>query len=181
MRKALVFLVILILPVVLFSSVRGRVHFTDEISYSSYNRIWVSPQDNYFSVVSLVNNPIISNDIYFMVTKNFGIGVGVGFGYQKAFFDYNRFVTIPKSLNGNISAGVVFGLNNLRISVSSLLRASFLLARNSWISQLGLMAELSYCLNNGITFISSYKYLYNYNLVSSAFSLGLGYSFGGDR
>ena len=182
MKKALVFfLIVLFLPAIAFSAVDARIHFSEEISYSSYNRIWVSPEENYFSVESVINNPNITNELDLMFSKCFGVEFGIGFGYQSSIFDYNRFITIPKSVNGTVNGGFVLKLNNVRIALSAVLRSSFQMARNNWVSQIGGMADLSYCLNNGLTFIASYKYLYNYNMISSGVSFGVGYSVGGKK
>lgn len=182
MKKTLVlFFVLLLLPFLLFSGVNARIHFSDELSYTVYNRIWVSPEEHYYSVESLIYNPSVCSDIDILVTKNIGLGFGFGFGYQSSIFDFNRFVTIPKSINGTINAGIVLKFEQVRLSISALLRSSLQIARSNWVSQIGGMVDLSYSFNNGLTLISSYKYLYNYNMLTSAVSLGLGYTFGGER
>ena len=62
-----------------------------------------------------------------------------------------------------------------------MLRSSFQTARNNWISQLGGIIDLSYIFSNGLSINAAYKYLYNYNMVSSAVSIGLGYTVGGSK
>lgn len=182
MKKTLVlFFLLLLLPFFLFCSVNARIHFSDELSYTAYNRIWVSPEEHYYSVESLSNNPNICNDIDYLFTKNIGLGFGFGFGYQSSIFDFNRFVTIPKSINGTVNAGIVLKFKQVRLSVLALLRSSLHFSRNNCVSQLGGMVDLSYSFNNGLTLISSYKYLYNYNMITSAVSFGLGYTFGGKK
>ena len=181
MRKTVIILVLFFIPVLVFSSVNVRMHFSDEIAYTSYNRIWVSPSEHYFSVNSILNNFSINTDMDVMITTSFGLGLGLGFGYQYSIFDYNRFVTVPKSINYSLIAGVVYDINQFRFALSAILRPSLQIDRSNWISQLGGMFDLTYCFDNKLNLIVSYKYLYNYNMVSSAVSLGLGYAFGGKR
>ena len=182
MKKILVFIIlILIVQMFLFSSIRARIMFSDEVSYSSYNKVWVSPKEQYFSVTSLINNPVVSNDFDFMFTKSIGLTAGFGVGYQSSIFDFNRFVTIPQSINGSINAGIVTEYSNIRLSLSVMLRSSFQTARNNWISQLGGIIDLSYIFSNGLSINAAYKYLYNYNMISSAVSIGLGYTVGGNK
>ena len=182
MKKTLVIvLLLLITPLLVFSSIKARINLSDEISYSFYNKIWVSPTEQYFSVKSVMNNPSISNDVDFMFTDNIGLTVGFGVGYQSSIYDFNRFVTIPKSINGSINAGVVTEFSRIKLALSAILRSSFQTSRNNWISQLGGMFDVSYQFGNGLSLNAAYKYLYNNNMLSSALSVGVGYTTGGNK
>lgn len=163
------------------ASLTGKVSISEELAYQKYNRIWESPNDQYFSVESIASNPGFSTNLDCMFGKYFGITVGTDFGFQKSIDDKNRFVTFPENINGTASSGIVVNFKELRITVEALLRSSFLLTRNTWISQVGGKAGVSYVIPCGLCFDLSYKYLSSYRMITSAVTLGVGYKFGGKK
>lgn len=182
MKKAFTVLVFVILSItVLSAAFVPRVSFYEEIAYQKYNRIWTSPNSYYYSVKSFASNPTISNDFDIMFSKNIGMTVGTSFGYQWSIRDANRFVSFPKNINGTINLGVAFKINNVRASLSAVLRSSFQTARNSWISQVGGESDVSYIFDNGLFLELGFRYLYCYENVTSGVTIGAGYQFGGAR
>ena len=182
MKKAFTVLVFVILSItVLSAAFIPSVSFSEEIAYQKYNRIWTSPNSYFYSVESIASNPTICNEFDIMFSKNIGMTVGTSFGYQWSIRDANRFVSFPKNINGTINLGVAFKINNVRASLSAVLRSSFQTARNSWISQVGGEADVSYIFDNGLFLELGFRYLYCYENVTSGVTIGAGYQFGGAR
>ncbi|MDD6839683.1 MAG: hypothetical protein PUD65_00035 [Spirochaetales bacterium] len=165
----------------LSASFVSRVSLSEEVAYQRYNRIWTSPTTHYYSVESIASNPTLCNDFDIMFTKNVGLTLGTKVGYQWSIWDGNRFVSFPKNINGTVNAGLSFVFNNIRFSLSAMLRSSFQTSRNAWVSQLGGDISLSYALNNGLFFELGCRYLYSYEMITSGVSLGIGYQVGGKK
>ena len=182
MKKILlIFMLMLAVSGCLYASVNARVAISNEISDVDYNRIWVSPTKYYYSVETITFNPMVESNFDIMLTKNFGFSLGTGFGYQFGFYDFNRFVTMPDSLNANVSIGLVGIFNGFRVSLSGAGRSLFQTARNSWVSQVGGILDLSYIFSNGISLIGKFTFLTSYKMRTMGLSFGVGYSFGGNR
>lgn len=165
----------------LSASFVSRVSLSEEVAYQRYNRIWTSPTTHYYSVESIASNPTLCNDFDIMFTKNVGLTLGTKVGYQWSIWDGNRFVSFPKNINGTVNAGLSLVFNNIRFSLSAMLRSSFQTSRNAWVSQLGGDISLSYALNNGLFFELGFRYLYSYEMITSGVSLGIGYQVGGKK
>ena len=170
---------ILFVSLILNASFMGRLSISEELSYQKYNKIWESPDIQYFSVESIASNPTISSSFDYIFGEVFGLTVGTEFGYQTSIEDRNRFVSFPKNINGTIGTGIVIKINSVRISIEALLRSSFQLTRNVWISQIGGKAGVSYVFPFGLSLDLNYKYLNSYRMITSAFTVGMGYQFGG--
>ena len=182
MKKALIILFLIVFCFGAASaSVFSRVSLSEEVAYLKYNRIWTSPVSYYYSVESVASNPTLANDLDIMFTKNIGMTIGSRLGYQWGISDKNRFVSFPKNINGTINLGASFKINNFRASLSAVLRSSFQTARNSWISQIGGEADLSYIFDNGMFLEFGFRYLHCYEDVTSGVIIGAGYQFGGAR
>ena len=172
MKKILlIFMLMLAVSGCLYASVNARVAISNEVADVDYNRIWVSPTKYYYSVETITFNPMVESNFNIMLTKNFGFSLGTGFGYQLGFYDFNRFVTMPDSLNANV----------FRVSLAGAERSLFQTARNSWVSQVGGILDLSYIFSNGISLIGKFTFLTSYKMRTMSLSFGVGYSFGGNR
>ena len=180
-RTFVLFLSILICSSLAFASLSPRSSFSEEISIVQYNRTWVSPTKSIYTVESLTANPTVVNELDIMFTKNFGLSFGLGLGYEIPIYDNNRFVTVPKNFNGTLDSGIVLSFKNFRVALLAALRSSFETARNSWISQVGGIFDISYRLDNGLLFQSGVKYFYSYKVRTFALSFGIGYGFGGKK
>lgn len=182
MKRILILLASFIFVVSLLdASVTGRVSLSEEIAYQKYNKIWQTPEYQYFSVESVASNPNLVSNLDLMFGDYLGITMGTEFGYQTSIEDKNRFVTFPDNINGTICSGVLVNFKSLRITIEALLRSSFLLTRNSWISQVGCKTGISYLFPCGLFFDMNYKYISSYKMITSAVSIGLGYQFGGKK
>lgn len=182
MKKTLLLLLLLLAASgLIFASINSRVSFSNEISKVSYNRIWTSPKEYYYSIESISLNPQVESNVDFLLGKNFGLSLLTEVGYKFSIYDGSRFATFPKMLNGTAGIGFVGVIKNNRVSLSAALRSSFQTSRNNWISQVGGILDCSYAFDNGMTIIGKIKYFYSYELVDYCVSFGLGYSFGGAK
>ena len=182
MKKALIILFLIVFCFGAASaSVFSRVSLSEEVAFLKYNRIWTSPVSYYYSVESVASNPTLANDLDIMFTRNIGMTIGSRIGYQWSISDKNRFVSFPQNINISLNSGFAYYSNNFRISLSAILRPSFQTSRNSWISQLGGGLDVSYSFSNGIFLGLGYRYLYNYNMITSGAFISLGYQMGGRK
>ena len=180
MKRALIFILsVFFASSFLGASLSGRISISEEIAYQKYNKIWESPSSQYFSVESIASNPTLGCSFDYLFGNTFGITVESEVGYQFSINDKNRFVTFPKNINGTIGTGVVIDFRSIRFSLSALLRSSFQLSRNAWVSQAGGKIGFAYTFPCGMNLIMNYKYLVSYKMITSAFTFGLGYQFGG--
>lgn len=177
-RFLTIFTYIVFFVSILEASVTGRISISEEIAYQRYNRTWETPEYQYFSVESIALNPNFECNLDFLFRGIGGITVGTEFGYQTSIDDMNRFVTFPKNINGTVCSGFIINIKSLRISVEALLRSSFLLTRNSWISQIGGKAGFSYIFPCGLYLDMYFKFLNSYRMVTSSVAVGVGYQFG---
>ena len=180
MKRALIFILSVFFALsFLGAALSGRISISEEIAYQKYNKIWESPSEQYYSVESIASNPTLCCSFDYLFGNVFGITLESEFGYQFSVDDKNRFVTFPKNINGTIGTGVVIDISSVRFSLSALLRSSFQLSRNAWVSQAGGKIGFAYTFPCGMNLIMNYKYLVSYKMITSAFTFGLGYQFGG--
>lgn len=182
MKRALLFILSVFFALsFLGASLSGRISISEEIAYQKYNKIWESPSSQYYSVESIASNPTLGCGFEYLFGNTFGITMESEFGYQFSIDDKNRFVTFPKNINGTIGTGIVIDFRSVSFSLSALLRSSFQLSRNAWVSQVGGKIGVAYTFPCGMNLNLYYKYFSSYEMITSAFAFGLGYQFGGKK
>lgn len=184
MKKIVVlFLLFLSLSFVSAANSSNTMALKEEFLYNGYNNSGkYSTSFNEYNVNSISSNTLIENKICIVPGKRVGISVITGIGYQQDIYCYNRFASIPSNIDGKALFGVVYyPVEGLGVSLAGGLRASYLLNRSNWISQVGGELSIGYSFDFGLSCNVSAAYWYNTNYRSILCGIGLGYSFGGKR